>query len=286
LLGLVHPISYDAGEIRAAAETDFSNGNYVSKAVAEMLKRFAPEYHHDGPFVFRIHAVGDRLTVESNIDFEKANQSHHKHYPVTVSSLSPALFLSYVMDVSGVLHHPSLYGAEIATGDNISALLRIKCTDILSARLRNQGIVDVFQDRMLPDAHSIREAVNAGERTWREVLDLLDSAGRFREWLQKQEPDIDLVDAYYREVTKSTWVEKLPTKVMRWAFLAIAAVVLEVKGASVGGIAATGLAGAADGLLVDKLARGWRPNQFVDTALREFLSPTSSKAIDARRSNE
>ena len=270
---LVHPISYDATEIRAAADTDFSNGDYVSKAVAEMLKRFAPEYQPEGPLIFRIQPIGDRLTVETNIDFHKANESHHKHYPVTVSSLSPAIFLSYVMDVSGVLHHASLYGAEIATGDNISALLRIKCSDLLSARLRNQGIVDVFQDRTLPNAHSIREAVNAGERTWREVLDLLDSAVRFRTWLQKQEPDIDLVDAYYREVTKSTWVEKLPTKVMRWAFLAIAGVVLELKGAGVGGVAATGIAGAADSLLVDKLARGWRPNQFVDTGLREFLSP-------------
>jgi hypothetical protein len=110
--------------------------------------------------------------------------------------------------------------------------------------------------------------VNSGERTFGDVLKLLDSADRFREWLQKQQPSVDLVTAYYRDVTAETWASKLPAKLMRWA-------VAVGVGVAVGGLGAEGVAitaglGAADQFLVERIAAGWRPNQFVEGKLKPF----------------
>jgi hypothetical protein len=63
----------------------------------------------------------------------------------------------------------------------------------------------------------------------------------------------------------------LPAKSVRWllfnaAGLALAAVTSPAAGAAVG----VGLS-AADTFLLDKLLKGWKPNQFVEGPLKEFI---------------
>lgn len=77
--------------------------------------------------------------------------------------------------------------------------------------------------------------------------------------------------SYYERVTEGSWAAALPVKTLRWA-IAVGV------GAALGGIGVNGLAisaisaglGAADMFLVERLAAGWRPNQFVEGKLRSF----------------
>ncbi len=148
----------------------------------------------------------------------------------------------------------------------------MKCRDLLSARLRNEDSIELFQAEKLGNGHAIREVINSGERSYKDLVKLLQSARKFRHWLQKQEPDIDLINAYYKEVTASTWVEKLPVKVLRWAILTAAGIGLSHTDPIIANTVSGSLS-AVDSLLLDKFIHGWRPNQFVDGPLQHFVQP-------------
>jgi hypothetical protein len=266
---LAHPINYN-DEVRSAAIEDYMNTEYVQQAAAQLLAEWAPEYVQPVPLEFAIQKEGTYLKVTTNIDFAQANESHHRHFPPEVNSLRPAWFLINLMEVCGDLHLSSLYSGEIATSPTTSALIQLKCRNLISSRVRNAEAIQLFQHQVL-NGHAVREAVNAKEKDFKDVVALLKSADKFRDWLRNQEPSVDLIKSYYEAVTKSTWAGKLPVKILRWAVLTGAGLSLEHLVGPLGVGAAAGLA-AADSLLLERIAAGWRPNQFVENRLIPFSS--------------
>jgi hypothetical protein len=65
-----------------------------------------------------------------------------------------------------------------------------------------------------------------------------------------------------------TLIDKLPHKIIRWSLFTGAGVAIDLLGA--GGIGTAGgvLMSAADSFLVDRIAKGWKPVQFVNGPLR------------------
>ena len=102
------------------------------------------------------------------------------------------------------------------------------------------------------------------------MLQLLQASRKFRHWLHQQEPDIDLIEDYYKEVTKSTWVASLPANVFRWLILSAVSVALIPVHPAVS-IGVGSALSAADSFLVERLAEGWKPNQFVEGSLHTFV---------------
>jgi hypothetical protein len=122
----------------------------------------------------------------------------------------------------------------------------------------------------LVESRCIREAVNSGERNFDDVLRLVNAGAKFKEWLKKGSQDAELVKEYCREVTRAEWAEKLPPKTARWAIFAAAGTAAGILLSPLAG-AAVGIGlSAGDSFLVDKLIKGWEPNQFVNGPLKEF----------------
>ncbi len=123
----------------------------------------------------------------------------------------------------------------------------------------------------MPNARSVREVINSGERSINELFKLLDRAARFREWLAGRNPDAELVSEYLNAISSKTWAEKLPTKSIRFLLFTGGGVVLDM--AFAGGIGtATGLAlSTLDAFFLDKLVKGWRPSQFIEEPFRQFI---------------
>jgi hypothetical protein len=100
---------------------------------------------------------------------------------------------------------------------------------------------------------------------------LLDHSQRFKDWLASRTPDQRLLEEYYRSVTANTWIDKLGTKATRWAIttgLATAVEAFYPSGLAM--IAAQGLS-LLDATMLDTIAKGWRPNHFVEGRLRQFV---------------
>jgi hypothetical protein len=101
-------------------------------------------------------------------------------------------------------------------------------------------------------------------------MDVLDKAQRFKEWLASRNPDQRLLHEYYAETTRQSWLEKLPTKVSRWTIatgLGAAVDAIHPIGATALGLGIS----LFDAMLLDKILKGWRPNQFIDNVVGPFV---------------
>jgi len=130
--------------------------------------------------------------------------------------------------------------------------------------------MDVFQEEAISELPDIRDAINSGMRTFADVVPLVRAAEKFKDWLAKIDDKRPVTVEYCREVARLDWADKLPPKSIRW-------LIFWALGISTGALgpleaaAASGALGAADYFLLDRLLRGWKPNQFVEGPLKKFL---------------
>ena len=113
---------------------------------------------------------------------------------------------------------------------------------------------------------SVREVINAGERTTKDFIKLMEKAEAFRNWLKEQNPNADLVKEMLREKTHTDWLDVLPVKAVRFGLFTGGGMLADVfaPGSSIA-------IGAADTFLLDQFAKRWRPHYFVENNLRGFL---------------
>lgn len=252
-----------------AAMADFLRAEYLSAAATIALRELAPTYVQLQDLRFEATQRGERLVIDTNVDFAEAARAHHRVFPREVSGLSPALILGQVFNALGELHLAALYTSELATDPASDALIRHRCAAVVVRRDARAASIEAFQELVLRDGRALRDAVNSGARSFAEVLAFLEKADQFRDWLESQEPTADLVGEYMRSVTESTWVEGLPAKAVRWAV----ATGLGMALAGPGGAVAGGALGLFDTFVLERLVRGWRPNQFIDDEMRRFVRP-------------
>jgi hypothetical protein len=250
-----------------------SDGAAIQSTVSLLLKAYIPEYH--GPVTFVPTRDGDRITVQTDIDFAEANRLCHRNVSASHSSLSPAYLLAHIMRVHDDAYFAARYESEIAIDDVNAVLLQQHVARHLTP---SREIASRFQDFVFDDSRAVAEAIRSGERTLEDVLRLLPQAARFKEWLHGEAAQEDLVKAYFREATAQTWIDTLPSKRARWVVFTGIGVGLDVLGG--GGIGTvTGVAlSAFDSFLLDRLARGWKPTQFIDDHLRQLVDTQKARS--------
>jgi hypothetical protein len=270
LSGLI-PTSSHEPTLPNILRADFSDIAYLQQGVAHLLRTYCPEYPLPTPLLFRVVPDGKRFAVASNIDFSAVNQLLQRRIPPSHSTLSAAGFIAHFATARGDLAFAAARNAEIAADVPHGGLIQARVQRIIEQRAASDKTIAHFQDMVLDDARAVAEAINRGERSFAELLPLLRTAQKFRGWVHMQPPSTDLAKAYFREVTKDTWIDKLPPKAIRWVIFTAAGLGLDVAGlGGVGTILATGL-GAADTFLLDRILRGWKPSQFVTGPLMKFV---------------
>ncbi len=251
------------------ARNELSDQRYVSASVESLLRTYVPGY--EGPRRFNVHRSGDKLVVSSDIRFPEANRIYHERIPPTHSSLSPAYLLAHLLNVKADLHFAARFNSEIAIDDVNALIMRQHLGHIFETLHRSSGATASFQEFIFDDTRAIAEAMRSGTRTLGDLLPILPKAQRFKTWLQTESAQRDVVKAYFREAMERTWVDALPAKSLRWFIFSGAGVVSDTLGAGGLGIATGVTLGAFDTFVVDKLLKGWKPNQFVDDYLRTFV---------------
>jgi hypothetical protein len=169
--------------------------------------------------------------------------------------------------------------SEIAVAPIYKDLISLKLSEAVGSRDRSASNIEAFQELIFDDGRTIAGVLNRKERTFHDLLPVLEKASEFRRWLQDQEPTSNLVREYFRSVTKGTWIEKLPSKILRWSVFTGAGLIVDALGAGGIGTAIGAGISAVDAFIVDKLVKGWRPNGFVDNVLMGFVrsSPSGKK---------
>jgi hypothetical protein len=254
------------------AREDIADPQFIRQAALVILKNLVPSYAPPADFRFAIFNTGQGYAVDTNIDYSHLNGIYHQTVPATHSSLDSGFLLAHVVEARLGSYFAANYLAEIVTIPVYSDIMRLKHFEFLKRRNLNVEEIDVFHETILPDVPTIQEVINSKERSVSEFLRLLDRAERFRNWLLNVNSDVGLVRNYYQAATEKTWADKLPTKSVRFVVASglgiLADVVMPTGLGTVAGI----VAGAADSLYLDRLIKGWRPNQFIEGPYESFVS--------------
>lgn len=260
----------DSHGFAGIARQDLVDPGFVHQAIAASLEEKIPNTPLGEGWHFVPHQVKDGFIIDTNLDFARLNEEYRKYWPDEHSALTPAYLLTDLLEANVGQHYASLHGSDVITSPSSSRIMQLKIRNAVEKRFKSVTEIDLFQKVTIGNGNAIREAINSGERTFDEFLDLLDHASQFKGWLANQEPEQSLIQDYYSEVAAGTWAEKLPGKTFRWSFFTGAGILLDIV-VPTGLGTATGMAlSAGDAFLLDKVIKGWKPNQFVEGPMRQF----------------
>src|ERR1700693_3228563 len=102
--------------------------------------------------------------------------------------------------------------SEFAVAPARVVVASCKFAEIMSIANKGGPVLNAFQETVIDDLPSIREVVNSGRKTFRDVVELVNKSEQFKAWLRKQGGTEDLRKAYCQEVAHIDWADKLPPK--------------------------------------------------------------------------
>ena len=250
---------------------EIEDADYVRLAISRLLGYYVPEYRIPEPLVFDIHREGTFFKVQTNINFSTVNGFYNARVSPKHGSLSVPFLLGVVHATRDDILTAADAAVELAVPESHSIIARCKVEDVLRKRLDSDRTIEQFQSFVFNDGRAIREAVNSGHRNLADVLRLLNKASKFKEWINRQPEDASLREQYCKELMALDWIESLPAKTARWAIFTAAGAAIGLLASPVVGVGAGILLNASDAFLVDRLLKGWRPSQFVQGPLQEFV---------------
>jgi hypothetical protein len=272
---LVKRFNYTSA-IAAEARADWSDTNYLRQAAGAYLAIKSPNYVPPANLEFRAQPTPQGITIVTNIDFAAADADYRAVNNTSEPHVSPSHILSSISDTRRDLTVGSSFGSEFAMGPVPSAIAACKFSNLINKATSGRERVSVFQEDVLDDLPNIREAVNSGSRNFSDVVRLVEQAKKFKEWLRKQDEDEQIRKSYLRDVMHVDWADKLPPKALRWLIFTGGGLLLGAAFTNpITGTAAGTALSVADSFLLDKLIKGWKPNQFIDGPLKEFLQHTT-----------
>lgn len=256
-----------------AARSELADAEYVRQSVQILMQRLAPGYR--GPADLVVSRDGGLLRVTTNIDFTAANHVYNARIPAEHSSLSSHFLLAHLLNVKTDLLIAARSEAELSIDDTNAEIIRATVRRVLADAPSRQAATK-FQDFVFDDGRAVAEACRSGQISMADVARLMPHAMKFKEWLRRENVQADVVKAYFRDVTRDTWVERLPTKSVRWALFTAAGAGIDSLGGGGVGTAAAVMVSAVDAFVLDCLIRGWKPSQFIDR-LRPFMKQDRSR---------
>jgi hypothetical protein len=233
------------------------------------LKYRTPGYELPPHIDLNIINEGGNFIFRSNLDLKNAAKFYTRRHE---SSFGMATLLTDIMAIRENLFFCARFPSELATDPVYGRIVQNRISEILRRTTASAEDRSVFHRLVFDGGRSVREAINSGRRNFKDLLVMLEKAEKFKKWLHTLEADEDLVREYFKEATSSTWIEKLPGKTMRWAVFTGLGVGIDALGAGGAGTAFGIGLGALDQFVLDKMLRGWKPNQFIDNTLQEFVS--------------
>jgi hypothetical protein len=254
------------------ALNDIDDKKYLDSAIRFGLERLVGE-NAPASFRFEPFKLAKGFAIDTDLDFVSINRSFKKLNPSADTEVTSAQLLVNILEARQCLHLASIFDASVVASTVSSQLMQLRMTDIINKIIPDNRQLDIFQSIVFDEGRSVRNSLNAGERKFDHFLDVLEKSSEFRRWIFDQPPSADLLRTYFSEVTSKTWIEKLPSRVVRFSFFTGAGLVADALLMGGLGTASALTLSLADSFLLDKMAKGWRPDQFVDGSLREFVSP-------------
>ena len=164
------------------------------------------------------------------------------------------------------LHQSACFDGEMMTSTSEERTIALKLNSLKG--FVNNGMHDfqIIQKLANPEYHSIAATIDQKRKTFRDLIQLLEKAQRFKEWKQVIPNEADFLAEYSKAVAiESKWKDKVFVKTGRWLITSTIGTIPLV------GTIAGPAASAIDTFVIDKIMKKWTPNQFLQTDVRDFV---------------
>lgn len=271
------PIRWDAVAVQAA-RTDILDPAFCNACAITALPYLAPGYVPPANSYFRVQQESEsaiqqpgftmNLSVQTNFDFDQANMLYRRVVPD--AQFGNANVLNGLLTGLSDLNTAASSSDEMAVSPSAAAISGLKLSSLMSRQQSDQKI-EAFQEWTCEHGRAIREAVQAKRYNFDDIVHLAEEAAQFKEWLAEHPDTSDLNKEYLKAVCDVGWAEKLPPKVLRFLLFTSVAGALSLVTSPAGGLMAGAALNTLDYFLVDRLVKGWKPNQFVEGPLKTFV---------------
>lgn len=245
-----------------AAYKDLGDKDFILEATKRTLIKAVGDKFPLTDFKFVLDIYHPNIYVNTNIDFDEINRKL-KQSNSQLDNITPAHLIQNILIAKADTILAANYGGEFYTSELSSGIIQLRHNELLKRVSIDKRELSLFKEITIPNCPSIREIINSGERSFDEFLALLEQSNKFREWVHGVNPDEKIASAYLNEITSQTWVNKGPTKVLRYILSTAVGAIEPISGAAFS---------AADSFILEKFAGGWHPSHFVSKKLKPFLS--------------
>jgi hypothetical protein len=250
---------------------------FLSSTAKRYCELWLPNTKLASDFSFVAERQADGLVIHTNAEFAALNAEYHKRVSVGHSSISPAYLLATVQNAVEDFCVSAQLDSDISANPINIIASDVKLKGILRLSGDADAQIDMFSSSYLGDVAALGNAVRAGKVSFAQLLKVLEKAEKFKVWLREQDADANVAHEYYKAVSKSTFLEKLPGKSFRWSVFTGVGVAIDAAGAGGFGTSAALAVSAIDAFILDKLVKGWKPNQFINDELAKLLENDSKK---------
>jgi hypothetical protein len=250
------------GGVHKAVWNEVLDPRVIPSAIRESIRLIPGGYDPGDTIRFETHDTAVGVTVSTNLDMDAVNSRRESlgHEPSTIAHL-----LAAVQEARADVILAAHYGGDFVTSKVSSSIVRTRHAEVLHRTEQNKAQLRQFHELVVPDAPGVAEAVDGGTRTLKEYLVLLEKSRRLKQWLKDLNPDKGLVSEYLHAVTRTPGIQSGPTKALRYMLTTSFGLADPTFAAAVG---------LFDTFILEKIARGWRPNHFVTSQLEPFVRGT------------
>jgi hypothetical protein len=247
---------------------------YIKQIINSFLLEIDLEKEYIGEsWVYDFHQVDEhKFTHQTNLDLERLNTIATKKK--LNFDFTPSTLLLFLANSFGDIQVACDYNSEICTTPVNSTIINQKFNKLFEDAKISREVINQFQRLALPRYRDLASVINSGEKTYRDLIDLIDKSERFKGWKQKIPNESDFIKEYFYALEKDSWIEGLPTKIGRiFIWGAISSLLAELVPQDINSVLGFGIfTSAFDMLLFDRLLKKWKPNQFINSDMRKFLN--------------
>lgn len=257
-------------DLIAAATRDIFHSGFPSEVARVVIEDKIPGIKLPKEFRFEAVPCGDEFIVDTDLDFSSLSREYENYWPNTHSKLDPALILTELVQSRASIGLSANLGGDILTTSTASKLIDLRVGVFEGAVAGRKQTMREFSEWVL-DGRDVGKILQSGERNFHEFLDLLEEAEKFRGWVSEIDDEQSLAKEYFRAVGARGWLEKVPSKALKYMAFAGSGLAAGWMLNPIAGVAVDIGLSAADSFLIDRFMGGWKPNHFVDRQFKKFL---------------
>lgn len=164
------------------------------------------------------------------------------------------------------LHQSAYFDGEMMTSTSEERTIALKLNSLNGIVKNGMQDIQLVQKLTNPEYHSIAATLDNERRSFRELIQLLEKAQKFKEWKKTIPNEADFITEYSKAVAiESKWTDNVFVKSGRWLITSIIGTIPLV------GTIAGPVASAFDNFVIDKIMKNWTPNLFLQSDVREFV---------------